>query len=169
METHAAGSGPRHVLGGGIGFFVFSILAALTSVLILTGCMPLPRTIALPSGAMPAPTPAGSPEPCNLPDVDDQVLEAAWAYVHERYPAQPWPDTVYLPQDWTVLIASRRYLSHVVLCSHATGFVWEGEVALHAPCACCRAEVDGIRELFVAIAAPAGTPTPRPPGGALAP
>jgi hypothetical protein len=58
METHAAGSGPRRVLGGGIGFFVFSVLAALTPVVILAACVPLPPTIVLPSGTVRAPSPA---------------------------------------------------------------------------------------------------------------
>jgi hypothetical protein len=140
--------------------------AALAAVLLITaGCTPFLRPVALP----PAATPAGSPEPCDLPDLDDQVLEAAWAHVHEQYPTQPWPDTVYLPQHWTVVIASKRYLSHIVLCSHATGFLWEGEIAWHVQCGCCRVDVDGVRESFVAISAPAASSTPRASGGALAP
>jgi hypothetical protein len=167
METHAAGSGPRRALGGGTGFFVFFVLVALTSVLMLAACMPLPRTIALPPATTPAPSSAGSPEPCYLTDVDDQILEAAWGYVHERYPAQPWPDTVYLPQDRAFVVASQLRLTHVVLCSHTTGFVWEGEVAWHVHCACCRVDFDGIRESFVVVSAPVATSTSRPPGAAL--
>jgi hypothetical protein len=128
--------------------------AALVAVLLTAaGCTPLPRPVTPP----PAATPAGLPEPCDLPEVDDQVLEAAWAHVHERYPAQPWPDTVYLPGTRTVAIAPKHYLSHVVLCSHATGFVWEGEIAWHMNCNCCRVDVDGVRESFVAISVPAAT------------
>jgi hypothetical protein len=168
METSPAGSDPRHGLGGGTGLFVFGVLAVLLATLLTAaGCAPSLRIIALPPADTPGLPPAGSPEPCDTPDVDDQVLEAAWAYVHARYPAQPWPDTIYLPQEWTVVVASKRHLTHVVLCSHATGFVWEGEVAWHAACTCCRVDVDGIRESFVMVAPPAASSTPRPPGSAL--
>jgi hypothetical protein len=142
-----------------------AVTALVAALLITIGCAPLLRPMALPRGA----TPAGSPEPCDLPDVDDQVLEAAWAHVHERYPAQPWPDTVYLPRDWTVVVASKRYLSHVVLCSHATGFLWEGEIAWHVECRCCRVDVDGVRESFVAISAPAAPTAARSPGDVRSP
>jgi hypothetical protein len=163
MGTHAAGSGPRHALGGGTGFFVFSVLAVLiVGLLTAAGCTPVLRAVALPPVVPSIPLPTSPPEPCDLPDVDDQVLEAAWAYVHERYPAQPWPDTVYLPEEWIVHTATWRHLTHVVLCSHATGFVWEGEVVWYAPCTCCRVDVDGIRESFVVVAVPAATSTVQP-------
>jgi hypothetical protein len=79
METHAASSDPRRVLAGGTGIFVLSVLAAPILALLLTACTPIPSNIAPPSGSVPAPSPACSQEPRNLPDVDDQVLEAAWA------------------------------------------------------------------------------------------
>jgi hypothetical protein len=161
MVTSPAGSGPRHAIGGRTGFFVFVLAALLAALLLVTGCTPSLRIIARPLVSSPEPSAAGSPEPCDAPDVDDQVVQAAWAYVHARYPAQPWPDDVYLPQDWTVIMASKRYLTHVVLCSHATGFVWEGEVAWHVPCACCRVDIDGIRESFVTILAQTATSPPR--------
>jgi hypothetical protein len=145
MEARSAGFVPRHSLGVGAGFLFCAAL------LLAAGCAPLLKPATLPPTVMPA----GSPEPCDLPDVDDQLLEMAWAYVHERYPVQPWPDTVYLPRDWTVAIASKRYLSHVVLCSHRTGFLWEGEIAWHVQCRCCRVDVDGVRESFVTVSAPA--------------
>ncbi len=55
---------------------------------------------------------ADSEELCRPPDVDTEILQAAWAYVHERYPMQPWPNDVYLVGDMP-------YMSYQVSISEA--------------------------------------------------
>jgi hypothetical protein len=99
---------------------------------------------------------------CELPNVDVEIVHAAWAYIHERYPVQPWPDDVYLVGDRSAAPPCQDQPVHVVLCSHATGFVWEGDVVWNRSCACCRIQIAGIRELFVAMPASEVVPTVGP-------
>jgi hypothetical protein len=91
-------------------------------------------------------------------DLDLEVVHAAWAYVHEHYPTQPWPNRIYLVGDRSAAPVYQAQYQHLVLCTHATGFVWEGEVAWRQECAGCRVEIEGIRELFVAAYAAVTAP-----------
>jgi hypothetical protein len=170
MEATAAGPDPGRALGSRAGLPVLPSVAVLIAVLLLAACCStFARTTSPSPRPTPGPPPTGSDAPCALPAVGLQILEAAWAYVHERYPTQPWPDTVHLPGDRADLVTPERRIAHVVLCSHATGFVWEGDVAWRARCTCCRIDIDGVRESFVVLSAPDITTSPRAPGDAPAP
>ena len=123
------------------------------ALILLVGCTPLP----MPYGEPPrVSTPelrasSDSAEPCEPPDVDVEVVHAVWAYVHERYPTQPWPNRAYLVGDHSAAPPCENQPMHVVLCSHATGFTWEGEALWRLDCECCRVQVEEIHEVFVAV------------------
>ena len=109
---------------------------------LLAGC----PTVAPPL-APAAPTPAAA-------DVEMTILQAAWDYVHARYPLQPWPDDIYILAGSAASVrGSEMRTSHVVLCSSATGFLWEGDVLWRTGCDGACVVVEGLRERYVAIAA----------------
>jgi hypothetical protein len=123
------------------------------AVILLAGCTPLPMPDNEPlrAAAPEFPARSGASEACDPTDVGVEVVHAAWAHVHERYPTQPWPNRVYLVGDYSAASPGASQSMHVVLCSNPTGFVWEGEVVWRLDCACCRVQVEGIRELFVTL------------------
>jgi hypothetical protein len=140
----------------------------ILGLLLLTISLSAGCAFSIPPGALPPeatpelPEPVKSQAPCRPPNVDAEIVRAAWIYVHERYPAQPWPNDVYLVGDRSVTPPCQDQPVHIVLCSHATGFVWEGDVVWNRSCACCRVQVEGIRELYVAMPGANAIPTVRP-------
>jgi hypothetical protein len=137
-------------------------------LLVLTLSLSAGCAFSIPSSAPPPeatpelPLPVKSQTPCWSPSVDVEIVHAAWTYVHERYPAQPWPDDVYLIGDRNITPPCQNQPIHVALCSHATGFVWEGDIVWNQGCACCRMQVEAIRELYVAMPGGEAVPTMHP-------
>lgn len=138
-------------------------IGVILAGILLAGCVlvppPAPQTE---PGRSAISARAGAQVSCEPPSADVEIVHAAWAHVHERYPAQPWPDEIYLVGDRDVPPPCTDQPAHIVLCSHATGFVWEGELAWSQACACCRVRVEGIRELFVALPGSDATPAVGP-------
>ena len=95
---------------------LFCLILLVLALSLPAGCALSIPPSALPSEVtpeLPARTDAG--ELCRPPDVDAEILQAAWAYVHEHYPMQPWPNDVY---TWsgTGLPAPRARSSPYTLC-----------------------------------------------------
>jgi len=142
---------------------LFCLILLVLALSLPAGCALSIPPSALPSEVtpeLPARTDAG--ELCRPPDVDAEILQAAWAYVHEHYPMQPWPNDVYLVGDRNAMPSRPVEPLHIVLCSHPTGFVWEGKVVWRLDCACCRVNTLEIRELFVAMPADVSASSLRP-------
>ena len=131
---------------------VLSLVLLVLALSLSAGCASSIPPSALPPEVTPElPAHADAGELCRPPDVDAEILQAAWAYVHEHYPMQPWPNDVYLVGDRSAIPSRPVQPLHIVLCSHPTGFVWEGKVVWRLACACCRLQVEEIREVFVAM------------------
>jgi hypothetical protein len=132
----------------GTGFFFASVSIAAALLLCASCALQAPSPVDVTSPVVQQSASVASAEAsCELRDLE--MLQAAWAYVRESYPTQPWPNRVYLVGERSAAAPLREQSLHVVLCSHATGFVWEGDVVWRSECACCRAQVEGVRELFV--------------------
>jgi hypothetical protein len=127
-------------------------IVLLLAAMLLAGCIlvPPPVTQTEPERSAISAQPTAEIS-CEPPSADVEIMHAAWAYVHERYPAQPWPDDVYLVGDRNVASLCRGQPIHVVLYSHATGFLWEGDLVWSRSCPCCQAQIEEIRELYAAM------------------
>jgi hypothetical protein len=134
------------------GLLRIAAVMAVFSTLALAGCSA--SVSVTPPLALTAPTPAAA-------DMESRVLRAVWDYVHTHYPLQPWPDKVYILPDQDFIAARGVKRIHVVMCRHATGFLWEGEVLWRAGCNGGCVVVEEVRECYIVLP-PTATPELQP-------